>query len=311
MIDLTTRRQSRRSFLQQAAGLGLLATALPRGSFGQEVVAAEQWADIVALGDGTWGVVSKPLEGSFVTTCNGGFVAGRERVLAFDGYNQDQGASWVGEQIQSLAGRWPTDVVLSHHHGDHVAGVGGFLSDGHRPQLWLTQAVLARLRPTFEGAAAGMLEDAKILSGSEPTSLDLGGRSVVLTPYSGHTASDVVARVDDRVTFCGDLVWNDLFPNYMDATPSALRESVGAIAGDSSTIRVPGHGPLPDAARMVQYLAVLDAVEEEGRSSFEAGRPPAAAAADFALSSTLGSWVLFNPKYFETAFVAWHRELSG
>ncbi len=303
---------TRRGFLKGAIGLGLVAS-LPRSAFalqGHAVVADEAWASVLDLGDRTWGVISKPLEGSFVTTCNGGAIAGRERVLAFDGYNQDEGAAWVGQQIEALAGRWPTDVVLSHHHGDHVAGVGGFASGGHEPQLWLTQAIRDRLT-NAEGAAAALLEKANILSPTESTELDLGGRTVVLTPTSGHTPSDIVARVDDRVTFCGDLVWNDLFPNYMDAIPTELSRSVAAIVGDAATIRVPGHGPLPDSARLRQFQAVLDAIERQGRASFEAGRTPSEAAAGFTLPESVGSWVLFNPRYFETAFTAWHRELAG
>ena len=63
------------------------------------------------------------------------------------------------------------------------------------------------------------------ISEPEATSLDLGGRTVTIAPSSGHTASDVTVDVPDAgVLFCGDLVWNAMFPNYVDARP-ARRDS--------------------------------------------------------------------------------------
>ena len=42
--------------------------------------------------------------------------------------------------------------------------------------------------------------------------------------------SDVSIEVDDpSLVFCGNLVWNGIFPNYVDAAPSALTPSVKAL----------------------------------------------------------------------------------
>ncbi len=42
--------------------------------------------------------------------------------------------------------------------------------------------------------------------------------------------SDVSIEVDDpSLVFCGNLVWNGMFPNYVDAAPSALTPSVKAL----------------------------------------------------------------------------------
>ena len=78
---------------------------------------------------------------------------------------------------------------------------------------------------------------------------------MVLETLAGHTASDVVARVEAEVTFCGDLVWNDLFPNYMDASPIQLRESVTALIAKPSKVVVPGHGPMPSPDQLSLYSA--------------------------------------------------------
>ena len=306
---------SRRTVLTRA-GLATAAACVPRLSFALQpstrTIVDEPGASILALDTGIWAVISKPLGGASDTLSNGGVVVGDDRVLVFDGFARPAGSRWVIGQIEQRLGRRPTDVVLSHHHGDHVGGLAGFATDtGAQPRVWVTRTIRDRIAPSAQGAAVDLLAAATVVSATAPTTVDLGGRTVELTPTSGHTSSDIVGRVDDRVTFCGDLVWNDLFPNYMDAIPSELRRAVATLIGDGATMHVPGHGPLPARTRLDQYRAVLDAVEEVGRGSFAAGTAPATAAADFALPESLGGWTLFSPAYFETAIAAWHRELGG
>lgn len=134
---------------------------------------------------------------------------------------------------------------------------------------------------------------------------------MALTPYAGHTASDIIAVVDD-ITFCGDLIWNGVVPNYVHATPIDLDRTVDAMLAGRTATMVPGHGPLPDADGLEEYRALLDAIEAEGRRSFEAGQPPAEAAASFRLPAAFETWGAFGTlaRAFEVAFVAWHRQLG-
>lgn len=308
---------SRRAFLGRL-GVGALAFGgLSRWAWSEagrsvgETVAEIKFARLVSLGEGVWVVVSKPLEGGYDTLCNGGIVAGKERVLAFDSYASAGGAGWVVEQAKTLTGRLPTDLVLSHHHGDHVGGLSAFTAAGEPPRIWLTQAIQERVSPGQLGAVRQMLASATILAPGETTAVDLGGRSVMLTPFSGHTRSDVVAQVEGRATFCGDLLWNQLFPNYVDATPGELKRTVATLLAASTAIKVPGHGPLPDAAALTRYSNLLDEIETTARTAFAAGKSPEEAARGYQLPAALGSWTLFNPRYFQVAFTAWHRELGG
>ncbi|MDX1383201.1 MAG: MBL fold metallo-hydrolase, partial [Thermoanaerobaculia bacterium] len=231
---------------------------------------------------------------------------------AFDAYASSQGAAWVAEQAKALTGRLPTDVVLSHHHGDHTAGLAGFAAAGDPPRVWLTEPMRERLRSGRPPAGAeAMLEEAAIVATSAETRLDLGGSNLVLRPLSGHTPSDVVATIGDRVTFCGDLIWNRLFPNYVDATPIELGRSVDALLEAHSAVRVPGHGPLFAEGELATYRRVLAEVEAAARAAHQAGTPAAEAAQAFSLPGSLGTWTLFSPSYFEVAFRAWHRQLAG
>jgi glyoxylase-like metal-dependent hydrolase (beta-lactamase superfamily II) len=150
------------------------------------------------------------------------------------------------------------------------------------------------------------------MSGSDPTVLDLGGRSVRVIPRSGHTASDVSLEIDDPpVVFCGDLFWNAMFPNYVDAMPTTLAASVRALRRSGETVYVPGHGAVGRRTEYDRYAAMLDVVEQAARGAHEHGLSAAQAAEAFALPPSLGEWVLFNTAFFQRAFEAWYRELDG
>jgi glyoxylase-like metal-dependent hydrolase (beta-lactamase superfamily II) len=157
-----------------------------------------------------------------------------------------------------------------------------------------------------------MLADVTILNPTSASSIDVGGRTVRIVPREGHTPSDVSVELDEpSIVWCGDLVWNRMFPNYRDAIPSRLSQSVRALSRSSDTVYVPGHGPLADAADLDRYTQVIDRVEVAARRAFEQGVPAAATAQEFNLPSSLGEWMMFSPRYYEVALSAWERELKG
>ena len=126
---------------------------------------------------------------------------------------------------------------------------------------------------------------------------DLGDRVVTVQPRRGHTASDLTVEVDggEGPVWCGDLVWNAMFPNYVDAIPSRLSRSVRALRGLPATTFVPGHGPLADAEAMARYTAVIDSVEEAARDAIESGRTAQEAAEEYEVPEELGEWSLLQP----------------
>jgi glyoxylase-like metal-dependent hydrolase (beta-lactamase superfamily II) len=287
------------------------AWAAPRGA----VVAREPFGALEQVADGVWALVSTPLGGDRTTLSNGGLVAGRQGVLAVEGFNRPEGARWLAEQARTLTGRWPTHVVITHYHADHANGVAGYLVDGARCAVRATaatrDAIATRNQPA-DASREAALRDAVLLPADAATTLDLGGRSVRVTPRVGHTASDASIEVDDAgVVFCGDLVWNAMFPNYVDAAPTALRAAAGALRRpDARTRYVPGHGAVAGAAELDRYLALLDEVERAARAAHAQGRTAGEAGAAYALPPALGEWVLFNRVFFERAFAAWYRELA-
>lgn len=304
-------------WMSAIAGTG--AQRLFAGEPGDKVVAREPWGRIEKLHDGVWAIVSTPLDAKdFTTVSNGGIIAGSERVLMVESFASAKGGGWAARQARELTGRWPTDVVITHYHGDHANGVTGLQDGGETPRIWTTPTTRELIAPSGrndgrgdEASRAAVLEATTRLDEASSTELDLGGRKVRLHPRAGHTASDVTIELEDpSVVFYGDLLWNRMFPNYRDTTPTVFAESIRAAMRERETVYVPGHGPLAGALDIERLLAVLGEIEAAARQAWEEEITASEAGASFRLSESLGDWTLFSDSYFEVAIGAWHQELG-
>ena len=295
--------------LWMSAGYGAarrLFAAVPAG----RVVAQEIWGRLEQVGPGIWAMISTPLagtrdSGAMRTVCNGGIVAGRNQVLLIEAFATPEGAQWMAQMARQLTGKRPTLALVTHFHGDHTGGMPGYSSEGETIPVRST----AKTRELLQGKPSLpepiIPEDA----GSE---IDLGGRVVRIAPRVGHTPSDVTVETGDRrVVFCGDLVWNGMFPNYRDAIPSKKAESVRALVAAGQATYVPGHGALARRSDLERYLTLLADVEEKARAAIAAGVPLDQAADAYRLPSGYAEWVMFSPTYFRVAFQAWGRELGA
>ncbi len=280
----------------------------------RRVQAQEPWGRLEYVGEGLWALISTPLEDR-TTLCNGGIIAGADGTLVVESFATPQGAKWMAERARDLTGRWPSHVVLTHFHGDHTGGVEGFgLDDGLR--IMSTEKTRDLV---LEGDAQRdvgqrrreMLADVTIVGAMSPTRIDLGGRTVHLVPREGHTPSDLTIELEEpSVVWCGDLVWNRMFPNYRDAIPSLLSQSVRDLVRSDDVVYVPGHGPIADPVDLDLYVQVIDQVEAAARRAFERGVPAAEAAVEFSLPPSVGDWMMFSPRYYQVALSAWERELQ-
>jgi len=319
---------SRRDFLARsgscAAHLALAAAVAPRAvraAWGRApigaVVATEPFGSLEQVAKGIWALISTPLGGDRTTLSNGGLIAGRSGVIAIEGFNQPAGAAWLAGKARELTGRWPTHVVVTHYHADHANGVAGYVPAADASGKTViraterTRALVLEKNQPADAARTSALQQAVVIPPSEPSTIDLGDRRVRIVPRGGHTDSDVSVEIEDpSVVFCGDLVWNAMFPNYVDAVPSRLAASVKSLRRDRRTIYVPGHGPLAREAEFDRYATMLGEVEQAARKAKQEGKTPAEAGAVYTLPASLGEWTLFNKVFFERAFAAWYRELG-
>lgn len=282
--------------------------------------AQEPWGRLEPVGPDAWALVSTPLVGGDAarrTLCNGGIVAGRDGVLAVEGFASDEGAAWLSAEAERLTGMRPTHVVLTHFHGDHTTGTAGYLHGGGDVRVMATgttRRILvereARLPAESPTARQLLLPGTLLAEEREPTELDLGGRTVRLHALGGHTPSDLIVEIEG-VIWAGDLVWNGMFPNYVDASPSHLSASVRRLRAMGATTYVPGHGELASPADLDTYLDLLDHVEAAARRAIVAGRPLDRAGAEYRVPERLGAWHMFSPRYPEVSFRAWARDVEN
>ncbi|RMH16347.1 MAG: MBL fold metallo-hydrolase [Gemmatimonadetes bacterium] len=310
----------RRGFLRHAgrcaatlAAASLFAPDALRAAFARrargEVIAEAPWGRVEEVAEGVWALVSTPLEGDFTTIANGGLIVGRDAILAVEGLGTTRGARWLSDLALEHLGRRPTHVLLTHHHGDHTLGQAGYVDRPGTLRVLTSEATLRRL----ESSDQERLMPTEVLSEPEgETELDLGGRVVRVVPRAGHTVSDLVVEVDDpRIVFAGDLVWNGLFPNFVDARPLQLMEAVRATLAEERALFVPGHGDLATRGELEAYLEVLERLEVLARRSFARGETPSEAAEAFRIPPSLGTWTFFRDDYVRRALDAWHRALSA
>ena len=307
--DFITLTGSCAAHLTLWAGFGATLAAQTMGRASRAVVSEQPWGRIEKIADGVWAMISTPLSGApnaRVTLCNGGIVSGRSGVAVIEGFASVDGAKWMSEQAKQLTGRAATHMILTHFHGDHAAGLAGYRDGGAGPIYITTSDTRGRLKQPAQAEALG---SAQLVDGTTQMVLDLGGRHITITPRSGHTTSDLSIVIDDpAVMFGGDLLWNRMFPNYVDAIPSVLSREVRALANIRNVVRVPGHGPIFDTDDLSQYIGVLDVIETAAQKAKASGTPAADAAKSVVLPASLGEWAMFNPNYFEVALRAWERE---
>ncbi len=177
--------------------------------------------------------------------------------------------------------------------------------------LHVSQETRALITARNSNAPTALLDEAELVDPTTTPVLDLGDRRVTLRSLHGHTASDIAVQVEEpNVVFCGDLVWNGMFPNYVDAQPSQLTRSVKFLRDLQGVRYVPGHGTVASPDELDRYLVLLDSVEDAARRAIASGDAAEVAGAAYRIPEALGEWVLFSPRYFERAIAAWMKDLA-
>jgi cyclase len=228
---------------------------------------------------------------------NAGFVIGGDGVAVIDTFEHEDAARALLEEIRKKTSLPVKFVVNTHYHLDHVAGNGVFAQAGavvmaqRNVRAWIHTENLKFFGKNITPAQKAMVEGyfAPELVYDSGVTLYLGSRELIVKSYPGHTGGDSVVIVPDEdghtVVYTGDLFWNHLLPNLIDADTKALVQTLKVLpdevahtaeAGSQSsaaTVYVPGHGEvgnLQDVEAFRGYLvdlrAMVAAAVKEGKT---------------------------------------------
>jgi glyoxylase-like metal-dependent hydrolase (beta-lactamase superfamily II) len=147
-----------------------------------------------------------------------------------------------------------TDVQRQHAQSD-IEGVTSLFT-------FAMQSVL--------GVPSRPLDPAKM-----PMKIDLGGLTVVIEFYVGHTDTDLIFRIPERnVVYAGDLLVYGQYPTNINGYPTKWRANVAKFAKfDKDTLFVPGHGQVCGQEGVALMLALFDDMADQAQKLYKAGVP--------------------------------------
>jgi len=108
-----------------------------------------------------------------------------------------------------------------------------------------------------------------------PMKIDLGGLTVVIDAYIGHTDTDLIFRVPEQnVVYTGDLATGGQYPVNINGYPTQWRATLAKFATfDRSTLFVPGHGQIFGQEGIAEMRACFDDLAEQAEKSYKTGVP--------------------------------------
>jgi cyclase len=223
---------------------------------------------------------------------NAGLFVGEDSLLVFDALGFPvQSKAFIAAAKQATGSKPITQLINSHHHGDHVAGNQFFLPAQISSHPYCRQEVLKAIPstppswPKAEGLADGT--EARKLAPPTVTFEDnlvynIGG-NVVEFRFVGpaHTWGDLVAYLPKhKILFAADLAFFHLIPYCHNAYVSKWMESIDKVMKMDVDVIVPGHGPVggkKDLAESADYFRFL---KTEAKKRYDAKMSAGAAAAD-------------------------------
>lgn len=185
--------------------------------------------------------------------CNISFVVGSKGVAVIDTGGSLKVGNELREAIKQVTTLPILYVINTHVHPDHIYGNAAFLQDkpqfvGHAKladAMQLRQEAYDKLNIKYLGAdAQGSVIVKPTILVKEPIVLDLGDRSLKITPYLvAHTNTDIsVIDSKTQTLFTGDLLFIERTP-VIEGDIKGLIAAIDILKTYPVKQVVPGHGP--------------------------------------------------------------------
>ncbi len=189
--------------------------------------------------------------------------------------------------VAELTSKPITRVINTHHHGDH--SLGNVVFEG-------AEIISAeKCRELVETTGHEWVDVIQSMTGMQfpgtkpvPATVTFaeqtrtervidGIKLVFWAPKGSHTAGDLMVYLpDDKVLIAGDILVQEITPNFRDANVKNWVETLEELSKLDGVTVVPGHGAImrqADVAAMYQRMAALYAAVQkgydEGLSDFE------------------------------------------
>ncbi|HET9785245.1 MAG TPA: MBL fold metallo-hydrolase [Terriglobales bacterium] len=204
---------------------------------------------------------------------NAGFIVGTRAILVVDTFEDAGAARQLLGAIGKISPLPIRYVVNTHYHLDHVQGNAVFAAAGAtifaqtNVRGWIHSDNLKFFGPhptAAQRARVAALKGPDVTYGAG-VSIDLGGITAEVAVRPGHTGGDSIVVVpSDDIVFTGDLLWNHMLPNLIDASTAPLIGSLDGLAHDHPRATfIPGHGAIAHVSDIAALTAFLTALRRD------------------------------------------------
>jgi cyclase len=207
---------------------------------------------------------------------------------------------WQAENLAAFVAPWEkrvreakTDTQREHFKSD-IEGLSGMF-------VPVSQTVLAL--PNHP------LDPVKM-----PMEIDLGGLTVMIEHYIGHTDTDLIFRVpEQKIAYMGDLLTGGQYPVNINGYVTKWRETLAKFAAfDKDTLFVPGHGQIMGQEGVAEMRSCFDDLAEQAEKSYKAGVPVEEAVERYVIPEKFKKYRVFSWGFgIERTMEQLYEEWSG
>lgn len=189
------------------------------------------------------------------------FVITDDGVVVTDPINSEA-ALWLRSEIGKLTDEPITHLVYSHSHGDHASG-GAAFGD-------VSNVIAQENAPT---KIDGVTITTRI---AEATTIEVGGKSLELTPLGPGHGNDLMAIVvrPENVAFIVDAVAAKRLPyrDFPNADVDNWTDQVRRVEALEFEIFAGGHGPLGEMADVTEGRVYLEELRKQVLAGLKSGK---------------------------------------
>ena len=233
---------------------------------------------MVKLTDGVYAYVQ---EKGTMGISNAGLVVSEKQALIVDTLTSIPHTEAFLKEVRVVTNKSIQYLVTTHHHPDHCWGnhllpeaISICHKDCREAMKQMGQPDLSKFTEHSRNVDfSGVRFTLSDVTFDTALTIYLGSREIRVLHYGhGHTIGDAIVFLpEERVVFCGDLIFLYSTPMGVGASFSGWINTLSKIAELDAAFYVPGHGPLCGRDGLLLCREYLTLIYNEARKAFDAG----------------------------------------